>query len=326
MAKIQGIKSVDFRIIAYGHGVVNWNGATPLMMENGKTAKNHILPKLRGYSNLSGKIKLETGHKYYKKASDINFEETPLYISQNCIRHHLFRDHAYDSHYITDKNLIETLASITGLIRGYAVPENQCHRAGPLFLTDFVDQLNNGNFEQMGRSGSKERKIDAEGNEIASNTFFSRTTFGDTEYIAHGSINIEKIQFISLDKKFDRASMIIKEGEGEIIAERIQNFIKSLDPSKEPQAIFHNNYVRQGTIYYEGEAGILLDNTAIDILVKETLNMLEDLVIQQAQGYMYVETLDVDYNDSNKMMRIKRNPYVFNAEPRKDYAVYFKAE
>lgn len=326
MATIQGIKSVDFRIRAYGHGVVNWNGPTSLIMNNGKTTNNHTLPKLRGYSNLSGKIKLETGYKYRKEVSDINFEKTPLYISQNCIRHHLFRDHAYDSHYIKGDNLIDTLASITGLIRGYAVPESQCHRASPLFLGDFVDQLNNGNFEQMGRSGPKERKIDADGNEIASNTFFSKTTFGDTEYIAHGSINIEKMQFISLDKKFDRASMIIKEGEGEIIAERIQDFIKSLDPSKEPQAIFHNNYVRQGTIYHEGEAGILLDNTAIDILVKEALNMLEDLVIQQAQGYMYVETLDVDYNDSNKMMRIKRNPYVFNAEPRTDYAVYFKAE
>ena len=326
MVKIQGIKSVDFRIIAYGQGVVNWNGPTSLVMESGKTVNNHTLPKLRGYSNLSGKVKLETGYKYRKEASDINFEETPLYISQNCIRHHLFRDHAYDSHYITDKNLIETLASITGLIRGYAVPASQCRRASPLFLGDFVDQLNNGNFEQMGRSGSKERKVGGDGNEIASNTFFSKTTFGDTEYIAYGSINIEKIQFISLDKKFDRASMIIQEGEGEIIAERIQNFIKNLDPSKEPKATFHNNYVRQGTIYHEGEAGILLDNTAIDILVKETLNMLEDLVIQQAQGYMYVETLDVDYNDSHKMMRIKRNPYVFNDEPRKDYAVYFKAE
>lgn len=120
--------------------------------------------------------------------------------------------------------------------------------------------------------------------------------------------------------------MIIQEGEGEIIAERIQDFIKSLDISKEPKATFHMNYVRQGTIYHEGEAGILLDSIAIDILVKETLNMLENLVIQQAQGYMYVETLDVDYNDTNKMMRIKRNPYLFNTEPQKDYAVYFKAE
>ena len=78
--------------------------------------------------------------------------------------------------------------------------------------------------------------------------------------------------------------MIIKEGEGEKIAERVQEFIKSLDPSKEPKAIFHKNYVRKGTIFNEGEVGILLDNTAIDILVKETLSMLEELVIKQAKG------------------------------------------
>ena len=326
MVKITGIKSVDFRILAYGHGVVNWNGPTSLMLDNGFTTKNHSLPKLRGYSNLSGKVKLETGYKYPKKASDINFEETPLYISQNCIRHHLFRDHAYDAHYIKNHNLIETLASITGLIRGYAVTESQCHRASPLFLSDFVDQLHNGNFEQMGRSGPKERKMDKDGNEVASNSFFSKTTFGDTEYIAHGSINIEKLQFISLDKKFDRASMIIHEEEGFQVAERIQQFIQRLDPDRKAKATFHPNYVRQGTIYHEGEVGVLLDNTSIDILVKETLNMLEDLAIQQSQGYMCVETLDIDYNDSNKMMRIKRNPYIFNTEPQQNYAVYFKAE
>lgn len=327
MGKITGIKSVDFRILAYGHGVVNWNGSTSLMLDNGLTVKNHILPKLRGYSSLSGKVRLETGYKYLKKANDINFEETPLYISQNCIRHHLFRDHAYDSHYIKSHNLIETLASITGLIRGYAVPESQCHRASPLFLSDFVDQLHNGNFEQMSRSGPKERKFNKDGNEVASNSFFSRTTFGDTEYIAYGSINIEKLQFISLDKKFDRASMIIHEEEGYQVAERIQEFIQSLDSTREAKVTFHSNYVRQGTIYHEGEAGILLNNISIDILVKETLNMLENLVIQQAQGYMYVETLDVDYNDSNKMMRIKRNPYhLVNNELQQEYAVYFKAE
>ena len=88
----------------------------------------------------------------------------------------------------------------------------------------------------------------------------------------------------------------------------MQDFIKSLDSSREPKAVFHSNYVRQGTIFEEGEAGILLDNTAIDILVKHTLSMLEELNIKQAKGYMYVDAVEVDYNDSNKMMRIKRNP------------------
>lgn len=53
----------------------------------------------------------------------------------------------------------------------------------------------------------------------------------------------------SLDKKFDRASMVIKQGEGEKIAQHIEKFIKNLAPIREPKAIFHANYVRNGTIY-----------------------------------------------------------------------------
>lgn len=326
MSKVTGIKSVDFKITAYGYGVVNWNGPTTLTGDDGTTVDNHSLPKLRGYSNLTGKIKEETGYKYKKEASDIDFSKTPLYISQNCIRHHLFRDQAYDLHYAKDKNLIDVLASITGLIRGYVVPSSQCKRTSPLLITDFIDQLGNGNFEQMGRSGSKEKGKDDKGKDVASNSFYSKTTFGDTEYVAYGSISIEQLEFISLDKKFDRASMIIKEGEGEKIAETVQAFIQQLDPSRQPKAIFDANYVRKGTIFEEGEVGILLDNTAIDILVNETLNLLRELSIKQAKGYMYVESVEVDYNDSNKMMRIKRSPEQANLEPQMDYAVYFEAK
>ena len=325
MNKVTGIKSVDFKIKAFGYGVVNWNGPTTLMGDNGKTVDNHTLPKLRGYTNLSGKVKAETGYKYPKEASDINFQETPMYISQNCIRHHLFRDQAYDLHYAKDKNLEDVIASITGLIRGYVVPSSQCKRTSPLLITDFVDQLGNGNFEQMGRSGSKEKEINKKGEE-SSNSFFSKTTFGDTEYEAYGSISIEQLEFISLDKKFDRAALVIKEGDGEKVAQKVADFIKSLDPSRDPKAVFHPNYVRVGTIFEEGEAGILLDNTAIDILVKETLKMLQNLTIRQAKGYMYVDSVEVDYNDSNKMMRIKRNPEQIESTPERDYAVYFKAQ
>lgn len=326
MQKITGIKSVDFKVIALGHGVVNWNGPTTLTGDDGKTVDNHTLPKLRGYSNLTGKIKEETGYKYKKQATDIDFKETPMYISQNCIRHHLFRDQAFDLHYAKDKNLQNVLASITGLIRGYVVPSSQCKRTSPLLLEDFVDQLGNGNFEQMGRSGSKEKGKDDKGDDVASNSFFSKTTFGETEYLAYGSISIEQLQFISLDKKFDRASMIIKEGEGEKIAEAVQNFIKSLDPSRNPKATFHQNYVRGGTIFEEGEVGILLDNEAIDILIQETIHMISELSIRQAKGYMYVDSVLVDYNDSHKMMRIKRSENDISETPETNYAVYFYAK
>ena len=323
MEKVTGIKSVDFKITAYGYGVVNWNGPTTLQSE-GRIIDNHTMPKLRGYSNLTGK-ESEKGYKLKKDPSDINFVETPLYISQNCIRHHLFRDQAFDLHYAKDKNLTDVLTSITGLIRGYVVPSSQCKRTSPLLLEDFIDHLGNGNFEQMGRSGSKEKEANKKGEE-SSNSFFSKTTFGDTQYTAYGSISIEQLEFISLDKKFDRAAMSVNVGEGEKVAQAVEDFIKSLEPSREPKAVFHANYVRKGTIFEEGEAGILLDNTAIDILIKQTLSMITELNIKQAKGYMYVDSVEVDYNDSNKMMRIKRTPDVVSPIAESDYAIYFYAK
>lgn len=313
MQKVTGIKSVDFKIKAYGHGVVNWNGPTTLSSE-GRTVDNHTLPKLRGYTNLTGKVKDETGYKYKKEATDIDFKQTPLYISQNCIRHHLFREQAFDLHFAGERSLDKVLASITGLIRGYVVPSSQCKRTSPLLLEDFVDQLGNGNFEQFGQAGERD-----------SSSFFSKTTFGDTEYISYGSISIEQLQFISLDNKFDRCAMIIKDNQGEAVAQQVQDFIQSLDPSRSPKATFHANYVRLGTIYEQGEAGILLDDTAIDILVKTTLEMIQELVIRQAKGYMYVDCVEVDYNDSNKMMRIKRHGET-SPTPTTNYAVYFQAK
>lgn len=315
MEKVTGIKSVDFKIKAVGHGVVNWNGPTTLTGDSGKTVDNHTLPKLRGYSNLTGRIKDETGYKYKKEATDIDFKKTPLYISQNCIRHHLFKEQAFDLHFAGEKNLEKVLASITGLVRGYVVPSSQCKRTSPLLIEDFVDQLGNGNFEQFGQAGERD-----------SSSFFSKTTFGDTEYLSYGSISIEQLQFISLDKKFDRASMIIKEGQGEEVASTVQGFIKELNPSLNPVATFHSNYVRKGTIFEEGECGILLNNDAVQAIIDHTLSRIADLSIRQAKGYMYVDEITVDYNDSHKMMRIKRAESEIVTEPQSQYAQYFYAK
>jgi hypothetical protein len=312
MKKVTGIKSVDFKITASGHGVVNWNGPTSLTGDGGKTVDNHTLPKLRGYTNLNGKIKDETGYKYKKEPTDIDFSKTPLYISQNCIRHHLFRNQAFDLHFAGEKNLAKVLASETGLVRGYVVPSSQCKRTSALLLEDFVDQLGNGNFEQFGQAGQRD-----------SSSFFSKTTFGDTQYLSYGSISIEQLQFISLDKKFDRAAMVIKEGEGEQVAQGIVDFLKELNSELNPEAVFHPNYVRLGTIFEEGEAGILLNQDAMPILVDFTLDAIRELSIRQAKGYMSVDNVLTDYNGSHKMMRIKHHEDEIAEQPQSEYAVYF---
>jgi hypothetical protein len=314
--KVEGIKSVDFKIIAKGHGVVNWNGPTNLAQENGTTVDNHTMPKLRGYTNLSGKVK-DNGYKYRKEPTDIDFKKNPLYISQNCIRHHLFREQAFDMHFADRKNVAQVLASLTGLVRGYVIPSSQYKRTSPLLLEDFVDQLGNGNFEQFSQAGERD-----------SSSFFSKTTFGDTEYISYGSVSIEQLQFIALDNKFDRAAMEIKEGQGEEIAKQIEKFLQTLNSggTMQPKAVFHPNYVRAGTIFEEGEAGIMLNDDAIKLIINETLQKLSDLMIRQAKAYMYVDHLVVDYNDSNKMMRIKRDESSISSKSGTNFATYFYAK
>lgn len=313
--KITGIRSVDFKILAKGHGVVNWNGPTNLAQENGTTVDNHTMPKLRGYTNLSGKVK-DTGYKYRKEPTDIDFKKNPLYISQNCVRHHLFREQAFDLHYANRKNIKNILASITGLVRGYVVPVTQNKRTSPLLLEDFVDQLGNGNFEQFGQAGERD-----------SSSFYSKTTFGDTEYISYGSISIEQLQFISLDKKFDREAMEIKTGEGEEVAKLVEEYIVSIDSKNRiPKVTFYENCVRNGTIFEEGENGVLLNDDAVAVLIDETLRKLNELVIRQAKSYMYIDEVMVDYNDSTQMMRIKKDENSIDSTPKSNYAHYFYAK
>ena len=316
MNKVTGIKSVDLKIVGKGHGAVNWNGSIEVMGPDGKTINNHSIPKLRGYTNLSGRVKEDTGYKYRKEASDIDFKENPLYISQNCIRHHIFKNQSFDIHYAANKNLKPLLISETGLLRGYVVPSSQCKRTSPLMVEDLVDQLDNGNYEQFGNCGEKD-----------CNSIFSKTTFGDTEYLGYASISIENLQFISLDAKFDSQAMIVKKGEGEEIAKEMGEFIQSLskDDNLKAEATFHENYVRKGTIYEQGCVGILLNQDAMKILVTHLVEMISDLYIQQAKGYMYIDSVLVDYNDG-KAMRIKRDEGDISEVPESEFAVYYEAK
>jgi hypothetical protein len=219
------------------------------------------------------------------------------------------------------------LCSLTGLIRGYVIPSTENKRTSALLLTDFMDKLGNGNYEQMGRSGTKEKEKTKSGTE-KSTSMFSKTTFGDTEYEAYGSISIEQLQFISLDDKFSRKSMMINnEKEGKEVADKITMYLQGFDTTHNAKATYHSTYVRRGSIYNYGEAGILLNEQAIDVLVKETLSLLENLSIRQAKGYMFVDEVEIDYNDGNSgkdMMRIKRDVSLISNAKEGKYAVYFE--
>ncbi len=72
--------------------------------------------------------------------------------------------------------------------------------------------------------------------------------------------------------------------------------------------------------------GILLNDDAIKGLVEYTITLLSELSIRQAKSYMYVDEVLVDYNDSTKMMRIKRDESAINEQLNSDFASYFYAK
>ena len=315
MDKVTGIKSVDFVVKASGYGVVNFNGQVDFHNPDPKAKKaltNHSIPKLRGFSNETGKIS-ENGYRFLKETHQVNFKENPMYIGQNCIRHHLFKDQSHDFHFANKDNAKDLLISVSGLLRGYVIPSVQWNRASPLYVEDFVDQLGNGNYEQFANSGAKD-----------SNSIFSKITFGETSYLSKGSISIENLQFISLDKKFDREAIVVKsEKEGIALAESLTKFITDLDPmsKNKPLATF-GKYYRKGSIFKEEEFGILLNDDAIDNLVQLSLEMLSDLSIRQAQGWMSVDDVECDYNDSS-VMRVFKSPDEVVGEKSTKYASYY---
>ncbi len=336
MNKIKGIKSVDFKITASGEGVVNWNGTTELSIKiNGKytSVNNHSLPKLRGYSNkIIRTNKSNEESKVPKSPDDIDFKKTPLYISQNCIRHHLFKGENFN---LQDpqvaKEMEKLLCSITGLIRGYVIPKKEYKRTSALLITDFVETKGRGNFEQMSTSGSKAKQETKSGVD-KSNSLFSKTTFGETEYEAYASISIEQLQFISLDNQYSRQAMESNnEMESKKIALTISKYLQELGNDKNAEAIYHKNYVRKGSIFTNkehGEAGILLNDNAIDVLVNQMKFLLENLAFRQAKGWMMIDGINIDYNDSTlakSMFRIKRNSdHIENRKDGKRYAIYFE--
>ena len=319
MTKVTGIKSVDLKIKAVGNGVVNYNGSTSLMGGDGKDVKNHKLPKLIGFTPYNGNVKDENGYKYKIKPTEIDVRKNPMYVSNGCIKYHLFKEYVHSSHFANPNDpdsVLQLLASHVGLLMGYVLPStSSLTRKSPLYIQPFQETLCNGNFEQCTKAGERDNT-----------SIHSKTSFGDTSYLSYASINIEELQFICADAKFGRQAIVVNTKNSIVMTETIESYIQSLNPDIKPTVTFHDQYVRKGNIYRKDQAqsGFLLDGNAIQILVEDFIDRLNELSFFQADGYLSTSSVLVDYNDSRKAMRIKTDENDINEIPTTDYACYYE--
>lgn len=310
MNKIEGIKSVDFKISASGSGVVNWNGSFKVYNPTaGKSVENHQLPKMRNVDPL----RLE-------KLNDEILSKAQLIVSQNCFRHELFKNETANLKSVNIENVLDVLCSLTGLVRGYVIADKTTNlslkRKSCLLLEDLIDETTILRYEQFSNSGER--------NETS---IYSKTNADKTNYTAYGSIVIEDLQFIVLEDSFGRSAYhdVISIEDGKKVEGMLNDYLKSLDfeGTLNPQVVFHKNYVRNGSIMKnQGEAGLLLNDTAIDLLVKEILERIASVFIKQAKGYLVVDNVLVDYNTKSPM-RIKKDESIVNSFKNNDYAIYY---
>lgn len=311
MSKITGVKSVDFKVTAIGHGVVNWQGSISGVYSNQAEdfVNNHLFPKTRGLDIMR-----------LTKLNSPDLANAKLIVSQNCIKHHLFKPENFGLNEVTPQNVLQVLPSFLGIVRGYVIADKltklSVKRKSPLLMTDFIDTAAVLEYEQFANAGVRNDK-----------SIYSKTNVGDTSYIGHGSINIEDLQFIALEDTHNRSAYrdIVSIAEGEKVAQLITDYLKTLDfeGALNPKAEFKTNYVRIGGLVKQGEAGVLINEDGLNLLVQECLSRIQNLYIRQSDGHLKVTEVLVDYNEDSAM-RIKKDIQLISSKKQNTYAVYYE--
>lgn len=299
------VNYVEVNIHASGFGCVNTNGnvnPNTGKAESEDGFKNKVYPKKRG---------------------------NQLYVSKNCIRSHFFLNEARgfllsgkvgfnnqkgDDGVLTISSkempeVSQTIASsYLGLLRGYMLTEKggeSIKRKSPLTITDFVNiadsqpNLNEVmvNHLALTEDGTKDK-----------NSLFYAETWGDTQYFAKSIINIENLQFISIDSRLGHREVDFginpkKENlDSEIeafkqrLVENITEIAKRRGWDSTGVEIEYGLFLRKDALFAFPEEGFLLKQKALNILVKETIERLKSFHIVKSSGFLKVDSLDIGYS------------------------------
>ena len=323
---ISGIKSVDFLITAIGEGVVNHNGSFPAYNPAaGKTLDNHMFPKLRGLDPMQRIARGEDKGSQAFSLADPEISNAKLIVSAECIRSQLFKDVSFGLREVTTGNVADVLASLHGLVRGYLITEGGRNfaRKSCLYVTDFECAKPELAFNQG--TNSKVRGTEKENTSIYS--YFK--TGKDLHYTGKASLSVEDLQFIPMENSLGRSAFDhqVSIEIGEQVAKKITQFLGDIAPAgSAPQARFVKKAVRIGSISKVGDAGIVLNDDAIRLVVAQVRELMECLCVRQGKGYLQVTNVQVDFNNGGRVFRSEADPTLADAQGSAPFAIYYSEE
>lgn len=114
---------------------------------------------------------------------------------------------------------------------------------------------------------------------------------------------------------------------GNAVAAKITQFLGDIAPGGlAPLARFVKKAVRIGAVSKVGDAGILLNDDAIRVVVGQIRELIETLCIRQGKGYLQVASVGVDFNNGNRVFRSETAPDIADAQGAGPFAVYYTEE
>jgi hypothetical protein len=256
--------------------------------------------------------------------NDPDIAKAKLIVSAECLRNQLFKDVSFGLRQVTVDNVAEVLASLHGLVRGYLITKTgPFARKSCLYVTDFECAQPELSFNQG--TNSKVRGTADENTSIYS--YFK--TGKDLHYTGKASLSIEDLQFIPMENSLGRSAYDhqVTLETGQAVAAKITQFLGDLAPvGLVPQARFVKKAVRLGAVSKVGDAGILLNDDAIRVVVEQVRELIDTLCIRQGKGYLQVTDVRVDYNNGGRVFRSESDPVVADAQGVGPFALYYAEE
>lgn len=297
---INEVKAIRFQVAFNGNGCVNYDSISQLgtLKETGiysedeeeikrkkKKGKNKMLAKKEfGYDENK-----ETGFKYK--------------VSSECLRHTMFRKTMPCVNALpnTDRNLVDRMhAQPDYILRGYMTTfgkkETAIRRKSPFTITDAVECNSTYrkfvDFDFHSNAGEKDNQKnglcdnendgnDNNENETNSTSLYHIENVGKLVYVADANLDVEELQFISCDQKYDRQAFDNERygrNENPYLLELAKTMLNFTPEVK--QYVLDNDIAQiDEDMYKIGEYGVLLNKESVNMLIHRMFNLIKNLNI-----------------------------------------------
>ena len=151
----------------------------------------------------------------------------------------------------------------------------------------------------------------------------------DLAYTGKATLSIEDLQFIPMENSLGRSAFDhqVTVEKGNEVAAKITQFLGDLAPAGlSPQARFVKKAVRIGAVSKVGDAGVVLNDDAMRVVVDQIRELIETLCIRQGKGYLQVTGVQVDFNDGRRVFRSESAPDIADAQGAGPFAFYYTEE